>query len=168
MNVQTTWILRKWQHWIVRINQYGPLAKWKYLEFAFKVLCFVWSTSHWERIIDRKQTPSRRNRTRQILGDTSIDTAGLQIATVDVNHIHKVRYSNFNCLLWQYMDMFIYSAWNVDISKKCKTFFFAFFPPKIFGTWKLLETCVTILWWLFHIPHFLKENLLYNRLKMKK
>ena len=27
------------------------------------------------------------------LGDTSIDTAGLQTATVDVNHIHKARYS---------------------------------------------------------------------------
>ena len=29
----------------------------------------------------------------KFLGDTSIDTAGLQTATVDVNHIHKVRYS---------------------------------------------------------------------------
>ena len=29
----------------------------------------------------------------EILGDTSIDTAGLQTATVDVNHIHKARYS---------------------------------------------------------------------------
>ena len=28
-----------------------------------------------------------------ILGDTSIDTAGLETATVDVNHIHKARYS---------------------------------------------------------------------------
>ena len=30
---------------------------------------------------------------KEILGDTSIDTAGLQTATVDVNHIHKARYS---------------------------------------------------------------------------
>ena len=29
----------------------------------------------------------------EILGDTSIDTACLQTATVDVNHIHKARYS---------------------------------------------------------------------------
>ena len=29
----------------------------------------------------------------EFLGDTSIDTAGLQTATVDVNHIHKARYS---------------------------------------------------------------------------
>ena len=29
----------------------------------------------------------------KILGDTSIDTAGLQTATVEVNHIHKARYS---------------------------------------------------------------------------
>ena len=29
----------------------------------------------------------------EILGDTSIDTAGLQTTTVDLNHIHKVRYS---------------------------------------------------------------------------
>ena len=29
----------------------------------------------------------------EILGDTCIDTAGLQTTTVDLNHIHKVRYS---------------------------------------------------------------------------
>ena len=29
----------------------------------------------------------------EILGDTSIDTAGLQTATVHVSHIHKARYS---------------------------------------------------------------------------
>ena len=28
----------------------------------------------------------------EILGDTSIETAGLQTLTVDVNHIHKARY----------------------------------------------------------------------------
>ena len=34
----------------------------------------------------------------EILVDTSINTAGLQIVTVDVNHIHKVG-TQFNCLL---------------------------------------------------------------------
>ena len=29
----------------------------------------------------------------EILGDTSIDIAGLQTATIDVNHIHKARYT---------------------------------------------------------------------------
>ena len=32
-------------------------------------------------------------RLNDILGDSSIDTIGLQTASVDVNHIHKARYS---------------------------------------------------------------------------
>ena len=55
-----------------------------------KVLCFIWSTSHWEGIIDSQRTPSSSNRT---FIDSSIDAADLQTATVDVNHIHKARYS---------------------------------------------------------------------------
>ena len=58
-----------------------------------KVLCFVWSASHWDRIIDSKQTHSSGNRTRRILDYTFIDTAGPQTVTVDVNCIHKARFS---------------------------------------------------------------------------
>ena len=46
------------------------------------------------------------------------------------------------------MDMFIYSDSNAQISKKSKIRFFCIiFFPKIFGTWKLLKTCVTVLQW---------------------
>ena len=42
----------------------NTVIQWKYPEFAFlNILCFVWSTSHWERIIDSKWAPSR-NKTR--------------------------------------------------------------------------------------------------------
>ena len=57
-----------------------------------RVLCFVWSASHWERIIANRHIVVTTGQD-EILGDTSIDTAGLQTATVDVNHIHKARYS---------------------------------------------------------------------------
>ena len=57
-----------------------------------KVLCFIWSTSHWEGIIDSKRTPSSRNRTRRNTWWYIHWCAALQTATVDVNHIHKVRY----------------------------------------------------------------------------
>ena len=35
-----------------------------------KVLCFIWSASHWDRIINSKRRPSSRNRTTRILGNT--------------------------------------------------------------------------------------------------
>ena len=44
----------------------SKIIQWKYSEFAFpKVRCFVWRTSHWERIIDSKWTSSSRNKTGQ-------------------------------------------------------------------------------------------------------
>ena len=49
--------------------------------------------------------------------------------------------------IYIYVDVFIYSDSNADISEKSTIrFFCTFFFPKIFGTWKLLKTCVIMLW----------------------
>ena len=55
-----------------------------------KVLCFIWSTSYCS---SRNGHLVAGTGLDEILGDTSIDTTGLQTANMDVNHIHKARYS---------------------------------------------------------------------------
>ena len=64
---QTPQILTKWQQWIVWANQYINPMKISGICIS-KVLYFVWSTSHWKRIIDRKRTCNSRSRTRQNSG----------------------------------------------------------------------------------------------------
>ena len=56
-----------------------------------KVLCIVWSVSHWDRIINSKQTPGSRSRTRQNSRWYIYWYSWFQ--TVDVNHNHKATYS---------------------------------------------------------------------------
>ena len=58
-----------------------------------KVLCFVWITSLWEKLFIANGHLVAWTGLDEILGVTSIDTANIKTATVDVNHIYKARYS---------------------------------------------------------------------------
>ena len=72
-----------------------PLSKiiqWKYSEFAFPKYFALFGGLHIEKelLIANGHLVAGIG-LDEILGDTSIGTAGLQTATVDVNHIHKAR-----------------------------------------------------------------------------
>ena len=70
------------------------IIQWKYLEFAFPKYFALFGALHTEKelLIANGHLVSGTG-LDEILGDSSIDTAGLQTATVDVNYIHKARYS---------------------------------------------------------------------------
>ena len=61
----------------------NKIIQWKYPEFAFPMYFALFGALH---IVAETGLD-------EILGDTSIDTTGLQTANVDVNHIHRARYS---------------------------------------------------------------------------
>ena len=96
LNIQTSWIFSTWKHLIIGSTNICPMqnipAKMSSI-CIFEVLCFVWSTYYWERIIDIKWTSSSRNKTRANSRWYIYYTVRLQGASVDVNHIHKGRYS---------------------------------------------------------------------------
>ena len=64
----------------------SKIIQWKHPEFAFLKYLALFGGLH----IKKKLSGTGLGK---ILGDTSIGTSGLQTATVDVNHIHKARYS---------------------------------------------------------------------------
>ena len=72
----------------------SKIIQWKYLEFAFPKYFALFGALHIEKelLIANKHLVAGTGLDK-ILGDTSIDTAGLQTATVDVNLIYKARYS---------------------------------------------------------------------------
>ena len=72
----------------------SKIIQWKYPEFAFPKYFALFGGLHIEKelLIANGHLVAGIG-PDEILGVTSIDTAGLQTATVDVNHIHKVRYS---------------------------------------------------------------------------
>ena len=81
----------------------SKIIQWKYPEFAFPKYFALFGGLHIEKelLITNGHLVAGTG-LNKILGDTSIGTAGLQTTTVDVNPIHKARYS-FNCLLCQYI-----------------------------------------------------------------
>ena len=72
----------------------SKIIQWKYPEFAFPKYFALFGALHIEKelLIANGHLVAGVG-LDEILGDTYIDTAGLQTATVDVNHIHKARYS---------------------------------------------------------------------------
>ena len=72
----------------------SKIIQWKYPEFAFPKYFALFGVLHFEKeLLIANGHLVAETGLDEILGDTSIDTAGLQTATVDVNHIHKARYS---------------------------------------------------------------------------
>ena len=65
--------------------------QWKDPEFAFPKYSALFGALRIEKIANGHLVAGTR--LYEIVGDTSIDTAGLQTATVDANHIYKARYS---------------------------------------------------------------------------
>ena len=72
----------------------SKIIQWKHPEFAFLKCFALFGGLHIEKklLIANGHLVSGTG-LDEILGDTSMGTAGLQTATVDVNHIHKARYS---------------------------------------------------------------------------
>ena len=91
LNIQTPWNFSTWQHLIIGSTNICPMqnipTKMSSIGI-FQVLCFVWSTSYWERIIDIKWTSSSRSKTRANSRWYIYYTVCLQGVSVDVNHIH--------------------------------------------------------------------------------
>ena len=77
------------------IYAFSKIIQWKYSEFAYSKYFALFGVLHIEKelLIRNGYLVAGLTGLDEILGDTSIDTAGLQITTVDVNHIHKARYS---------------------------------------------------------------------------
>ena len=72
----------------------SKIIQWKYAEFAFPKYFALFGALHIEKeLLIANGHLVAGTGLDEILGDTSIDTAGLQTATVDVNYIHKARYS---------------------------------------------------------------------------
>ena len=72
----------------------SKIIQWKYPEFAFPKYFALFEAL----LIEKELLIANGHLVAgigldKILGNKSIDTAGLQSATVDVNHIHKARYS---------------------------------------------------------------------------
>ena len=58
----------------------------------FEILCFISSTQIEKKLLRANGHLVAGIGLEEILGDTSIYAAGLQTATIDVNHIHKAKY----------------------------------------------------------------------------
>ena len=72
----------------------SKIIQWKYPEFAFPKYFALFAALHIEKeLLIANGHLVAGTGLDEILGDTSIDTAGLETATVDLNHIHKARYS---------------------------------------------------------------------------
>ena len=70
------------------------IIQWKYLEFEFPKYFALFGGLHIEKeLLIANGHLVAGTELGEILGDTYIGTAGLQTATVYVNHIHKARYS---------------------------------------------------------------------------
>ena len=72
----------------------SKIIQWQYPEFAFPMYFALFGALH----IEKEALIANGNLVAgtgfdEILGDAAIDTVGIQTATVDVNHIHKARYS---------------------------------------------------------------------------
>ena len=76
------------------IYSLSKIIQWIYPEFSFSKYFALFGALHIEKelLIGNGHLKARTGLDK-ILGDTSIDTVGLQTATVDANPIHKVRYS---------------------------------------------------------------------------
>ena len=67
----------------------SKIIQWKYPEFAFpNYFALFWALHIEKELLIANGHQVAETGTDKILGDTSIDTAGLQTATVNVNHIH--------------------------------------------------------------------------------
>ena len=72
----------------------SKIIQWNYPEFTFPKYHALFGALHIEKkLLIANGHLVAGTGLDEILGDKSIDTAGLQTATVDVNHIHKSRYS---------------------------------------------------------------------------
>ena len=72
----------------------SKIIQWKYSEFEFSKYFPLFGALHIEiELLIVNEHLVAGTGLEEILGDTSIYAAGLQTATVDVNHIHKARYS---------------------------------------------------------------------------
>ena len=72
----------------------SKIIQWKYSEFEFLKYFPLFGALHIEiELLIVNEHLVAGIGLEEILGDTSIYAAGLQTATVDVNHIHKARYS---------------------------------------------------------------------------
>ena len=58
----------------------------------FEILCFISSTQIEKKLLRANGHLVVGIGLEEILGDTSIYAAGLQTATIDVNHIYKAKY----------------------------------------------------------------------------
>ena len=72
----------------------SKIIQWKYPELSFPKYFALFGALHIEKesLIANEHLVAGTE-LDEILGDTSIDIAGLQTATIDVNHIHKARYT---------------------------------------------------------------------------
>ena len=77
------------------IYAFSKIIQWEYSEFAYSKYFALFGVLHTEKelMIVNGYLEAGLTGLDEILGDTSIDTVGLQTTTVDVNHIHKARYS---------------------------------------------------------------------------
>ena len=77
------------------IYAFSKIIQWKYSKFAYSKYFALFGVLHIEKelLIRNGYLVTGLTGLDEILGGTSIDTAGLQTTTVDVNHIHKARYS---------------------------------------------------------------------------
>ena len=78
-----------WNHQQVTTVDY--LDQCKYSEF--KVLCFIWAIYIEKELLIANEHLTAGTGLEEILGNISFYKAGLQTVTVDVNHIHKAKYS---------------------------------------------------------------------------
>ena len=72
----------------------SKIIQWEYPEFAFPKYFALFGALHIEKeLLIANGHLVAVTGLDEILGDTSVDTASLQTVTVDVNQIHKARYS---------------------------------------------------------------------------
>ena len=78
----------------------SKIIQWKYPEFEFSKYSSLFGALHIEKeLLIANEHLVAGTGLEEILDDTSIYIAGLQTATVDVNHIHKARYSVQLCVV---------------------------------------------------------------------
>ena len=72
----------------------SKIIQWKYPEFASpKYFTLFWAVHMEAELLIENECLVAVTGLDKILGNTAIDKVGLQTATVDLNHIHKARYS---------------------------------------------------------------------------
>ena len=135
----------------------SKISQWKYPEFAFPRYFALFGALHIQKeLLVANGHLVARARLDEILGDTSIDTADLQTATVDVNRINKARYSVLPLFLWadeRSSSSRMFKYWMLIM--KFQINYLVFIRSMREGNFKLsVRILISLVKWFFIFDHY--------------